>query len=39
MSIFVINGFYVHLFLEPLGRMLQGQALEIPQNDKIMKVR
>lgn len=39
MSIFVINGFYVYFFLEPLGRMLQGEALETPQNGKMMKVR
>lgn len=39
MSVFVINGFYVHFFLEPLGRMLQREHLEIPQNGKMMKVR
>lgn len=34
MSIFAINGFHAHFFLEPLGRMLQVEPLEIPQNDE-----
>lgn len=39
MSILVTNGISVQLFLETLGRMLRGEALEIPQNDKMLKAR
>jgi len=40
MSTFVIiSGVSVQFFLETLGRMLEGEALEILQNEKMMKAR
>lgn len=39
MFVSVINGISVQLFLETWGKMLWGEALEIPQNDKMTKAK